>query len=420
MQPLARLRLRLTAWYVVTLGLIILLLGGGLFLVISGQIARQMDKSLEAAARELVRAAGIREMEAVAAKGQVMDAVDELRIPDRALYLLDSAGHPFKPSRADTWILQAVASRESMVRADIYVNEHNLRLFAERFRTAGGVPFIAVAVGDQRELEDEYAALIAAFAGAAFVALLLVAGVGYVLVKKSTDPVERTLEYMRRFMADAAHELRTPLTVLRTRAEVTLQRPRAPDEYAAALGAMELEAQRLGGIVEDLLLLARADAGERPVQRSRLYLDDLVMEVAGGAGLVAERRGVDLKVEGVEESVVDGDPALLRQPISIVLDNAVKFTPSGGRVQVGVGGGTGGARMTVQDTGSGIAPEQLPHIFERFYRGDPARGRGEGAGLGLAIARWIADAHGAQIDVASEVGKGTRVAVRFPSPVSAS
>jgi signal transduction histidine kinase len=229
------------------------------------------------------------------------------------------------------------------------------------------------------------------------------------------------MEYMRRFMADAAHELRTPLTVLRTRAEVTLQREREAPEYAAALGAIEREAERLGGIVEDLLLLARVDAGERPLQRSQVYLDDLVLEVAGGAGVVAERRGVRLEVDRAEEAAVQGDPTLLRQLVAIVLDNAVKFTPAGGQVHVGVAAEQGAPQMTVDDTGPGISAEQLPHIFERFYRGDPARARSDGAGLGLAIARWIADAHGAIIDVKSEVGKGTRVAVRFPAaPVSSS
>jgi signal transduction histidine kinase len=418
MRPLARLRLQLTAWYAGTLGLILVLLGAGLFVVIRSQIASQLDHSLEGAARELMRAAGIREVEAVSAKGQVVDAVDELRIPDRVLFLLDSAGGPLKPAAVDPAILAAV--RAGPPRRAVHVRDKELRLFAERFTTPGGSSYVAVAVADNAELEDEYAALIAAFAGAAFMAVLLIAGGGYVLVRKSTAPIERTMEYMRRFMADAAHELRTPLTVLRTRAEVTLQREREASEYVAALGAIEREAQRLGGIVEDLLLLARVDAGERPLQRSQVFLDDLVLEVAGGAGVVAERRGVRLEVDRAEETAVQGDPALLRQLISIVLDNAVKFTPSGGQVHVGVAAEEGSPRVVVEDTGPGISAEQLPHIFERFYRGDPARGRSDGAGLGLAIARWIADAHGASIDVESEIGKGTRVAVRFPATVSSS
>ena len=422
MQPLARLRLSLTAWYAGTFGLILLLLGGGLFVVIRAQIARHLDDSLAGAAQELERAAGTREIESVAAKGQVVDAVDELRIPDRALYLFDVSGRLIKPARADSWIV-AAASRAKpglVIRMDVNTRGHGLRLHAERFATVSGTPYIAVAAADRQELEDEYAALIAAFAGAAFVALLLVAGGGYVLVRQSTAPVERTMEYMRRFMADAAHELRTPLTVLRTRAEVTLQRERGVADYQAALQSIEREAERLGKIVEDLLLLARADAGERPVARERLYLDDLLLEVASGHRFVAERRGLSLDVRGLDEAVILGDPALVRQLLGIVLDNAVKFTPAGGGVTVAVAASGGEVRVTVEDTGPGIAPDQLPHIFERFYRGDPARARADGAGLGLAIARWIADAHGARIDIASEGGRGTRVVLVFPPALSSS
>jgi len=180
---------------------------------------------------------------------------------------------------------------------------------------------------------------------------------------------------------------------------------------------------RLGATVEDLLTLARADAGERPVERKRIFLDDLALDAASAARALAERRGVALEVGAFEEGVVEGDPALVRQLLMIVLDNAVKFTPAGGRVRLDVSAPGGQAEVVVADTGAGITAEQLPHIFERFYRGDPSRARGngaEGAGLGLAIARWIADAHGARIDVTSEPGRGTRVAIKFPAALSSS
>jgi len=154
------------------------------------------------------------------------------------------------------------------------------------------------------------------------------------------------------------------------------------------------------------------------VERQQVFLDDLALDAAAGARALAIRRGVSLEVGTFEEAVLTGDPALVRQLLMIVLDNAVKFTPAGGRVRLGVGAPGGRAEVVVEDTGAGIPADQLPHIFERFYRGDPARARangGEGAGLGLAIARWIADAHGARIDVTSEPGQGTRVVVRFPA-----
>jgi signal transduction histidine kinase len=291
---------------------------------------------------------------------------------------------------------------------------------------ASGEPLIAVAVADIVELEDRYASLIAAFGGAAAVGLLLVTAGGWFLVRKSTRPVEHNIEHMRRFMADAAHELRTPLTVLRSRAEIALQQPREAREYAAALGGIESEARRLGGIVEDLLTLARVDAGERPMERRRVYLDDLTIDAVGAARAVGEAKGVSLRLEEFEEAIVDGDASLLRQLVMILLDNAVKFSVPRGDVRVRVGSAGDRPTLTVSDSGIGIPADQLPRIFERFYRGDPARTRGDadgvrrdGAGLGLSIAKWIADAHGAEIVVNSALAQGTRVTVSFPPATAA-
>ena len=418
-RPLDRLRLRLTAWYAATFGLILLLLGGGLFLTIRSQMSRHLDDSLRLAVGELMRAARIRELEARTARGAVVDAVDELHIPDRALYLLATDGSLVKPPVADAWIEAAArtAAQRGSVDREVSLAGRRLRLHAERF-TVPGRTYVGAAVADVVELEDQYAALIGAFGAAALAGLVLVAAGGWLLVRKSTGPVEASMETMRRFMADAAHELRTPITVLRSQAEVALQRERDAEGYAAALRRVESEAERLGATVEDLLTLARADAGERPVERRRVFLDDLALDAASGARALATKRGVALEVGRFEEAVVTGDPALLRQLLMIVLDNAVKFTPGGGRVRVSAAAPSGQAEVVVEDTGVGITVEQLPHVFDRFYRGDPARARGngaEGAGLGLAIARWIAEAHGARIDVTSEPGKGTRVAIRFPA-----
>ena len=417
--PLARLRLRLTAWYAATFGLILLLLGGGLFLAIRTQISRQLDRSLRQATTALMQAARIREVESRTTTGAVVDAVDELHIPDRALYLMLPDGTPVKPAQAEAWIRDAVRQAGQTGRADLERpgrHDRTLRLHAERF-TVLGKTYVGAAVADVAELENQFAALIAVFSAAALVGLVLVAAGGWLLVRKSAAPVEQTMETMRRFMADAAHELRTPIAVLRGQAEVALQRERQPPEYAEALHRIEREAERLGATVEDLLTLARADAGERPIARERVFLDDQALDAATAARTLAQGRGVELEVGDFEEAVALGDPALVHQLLMIVLDNAVKFTPQGGRVKVSAAAPGGQAEVVVEDTGIGIRPDQLPHIFERFWRGDPARGRGDGAqgaGLGLAIARWIADAHGARIEITSEPGTGTRVAIRFP------
>jgi signal transduction histidine kinase len=420
MDPLARVRWRLTAWYVGILLSILGILGGGLYLAVRHRMSRQLDASLHAATAALIHAARIREAERATAKGVIADAVDELHIPDRSLYLFTVGATPVRPAAAPGWIRDAAREAEQAGTSDRDFEspqDHLVRLYAERFVGADGRPYVAVAMADRLELEDEFASLIRAFIAAALIALVLVAVGGYVLVRQATAPIERTMERMRRFMADAAHELRTPVTILRTRAEVAAGQARDPARDAATLGAIEHEAARIGAIVGDLLTLAHADAGERPVAREILYLDDAAAGALEGIRAVAGQKGVRLEVGAFEEAKVAGDPALIRQLLLIVLDNAVKFTPAGGRVDVAVSAhdGHGGPTLVVSDTGIGIPADQLPHVFERFYRGDPARHEADGAGLGLAIAQWIVHAHGARIDIGSQPGVGTRVTIVFPA-----
>lgn len=418
------LRLKLTLWYLGTLSAILLVLGGGLFGAITRRFRTDLDRSLRDATAQVELAAATREVEAHA-RGKVVDAVEELHIADRTLYLLDSTATPIIPSTVPPWVHDAAASlgARSVVDVEHRVphRDRTLRLHAERFTLTSGPTFIAAVVADQVEIEDRYAELIAAFGVAAALAIAMVTVGGWFLVRQSTAPIESNIVRMRRFMADAAHELRTPITVLRTQADVALQRARTPGEYVTALEGIEAESRRLGRIVDDLLILARADSGERPPTLVRLFLDDVVADAAGAAGALALSRGVAVELGAFDEAPVLGDAELLRQLVMILLDNAIKFTPSGGTVTVSVARETERTVLTVADTGPGIAPEQLPHVFERFYRGDPARGRGDlgagsagGAGLGLSIAHWIATAHGATITVASTVPHGTAASVRFP------
>src|SRR5436309_443520 len=293
MQPLARLRLRLTLWYVGIFLSILGLLGGGLFIAVSHRVSRQLDASLRAATSALIQAARVRETEQARATGLVADAVDELHIPDRSLYLFDLAGRPIKPDAAAEWIRDAAreAARTGWADRDFETpTDHIVRLHAERF----------------------------------------------------------------------------------------------------------------------------AGAGERAIARESLYLDDVAAEAVDAVRALAEHRRIQLEVGGFEEARISGDAALVRQLLVIVLDNAVKFTPAGGHVRLDIAAQDGCASVVVADTGVGIPPEQLPRVFERFYRGEPSRHQADGAGLGLAIARWIAEAHGARIEIGSTPGSGTRVTISFP------
>lgn len=413
---LDRLRLRLTAWYAVTLGTIVVLLGAGLFMAIRAQISSQLDASLVIATDAIQRATSIRESEGAAASGAVIDAVGELRIPDRDLYLFNGGAQPLVPATAPDAITRAAtrAVRDSVSFITLHPrNDHVLRVYATRFHSRSHRVYIAVAVADQLELEDQYAALIVAFGAAALVALVLFAAGGSFLTRKSIQPVERTMSYMRRFMADAAHELRTPLAVVRSRAEVALASEPGSTREREALAAIEREAIRLGKIVEDLLLLARSDTGGWPVEVKRIFLDDVTSDAVSAASALASRAGVTLALDRFEEAPIEGDEALVRQLVMIILDNAIKFTPFGGSVMVSVTNASPGPLLAVTDSGIGIPADQIAHVFERFYRGDAARGRGNGAGLGLSIAQWIADVHHAHISLRSEDGRGAVAEVRF-------
>ncbi len=414
---IARLRRRLTAWYGLTLGAIVIVLGAGLFVAVRHQIAETLDDSLRGAAATVERATDIREQERAAARGQVVDAVAELRIPDRDLFLFDARGKPLVPNRASEWVRVAAltALRDSAAFAERdTVPDRTDRAFVERFTSGAGNTYVAAAVADRVELEDQYASLILSFGGAALTALVLFSVVGSFLTRKSVEPVAHTLDSMRRFMGDAAHELRTPITVLRSRAEVALARDAHPGDNRETLVAIEQEAARLGNIVENLLLLARSDGGARPVAHDRVYLDDIASDAVSAAQPLAERANVTLRVAGFEEAAVVGDAALLHQLVMIILDNAIKFTNAGGSVDLSVNHATDGAVLSVRDTGVGIPQDQIARVFERFYRVDTARSRADGAGLGLSIAQWIADSHGARITVQSKSGTGTSVSVRFP------
>ncbi len=415
-QPLAILRRRLTIWYAGTLGLILLLLGGGLYLLIHAQIAKQLDDSLGRAAKEIMRAAQIREMEAQGAKGTVVDAVEELHIPDRQLFILDSAGNPITPRVVHPGIRAAarVAAASGVARRDIQLgHDRELTVHAERFRLESGQLQVAVAAADELEIADRYAALIAAFSGIAVFALVLSTVGGYFLLQQAIAPAEKSISYTRRFMADAAHELRTPISVLRTKAEVALQTERTPEHYAATLRDVDREAQRLGRIVDDLLILARADAGVRPISKERFFLDDIALDAAQSLRTLAQAANVSLEVTEFVETPVLGDAPLVRELIVILLDNAVKFTPPGGSVHLRVTSNPQPV-VVVEDSGVGISAEDAPHVFERFFRGDASRKRDRGAGLGLSIAQWIASIHDARITLAPRAQGGTIAIVAFP------
>jgi two-component system, OmpR family, sensor kinase len=244
------------------------------------------------------------------------------------------------------------------------------------------------------------------------------------------DRLQASFRAQERFVGDASHELRTPLTAIRGNVDVLLRQVRLgrrdldPTELTPALDDIRRESDRMRRLLEDLLLLARADAdaGKEPVGTTTIHhepvrLDEIAAEAVRSAAALASGQVLELEApRGVE---VPGDPDRLHQLMMILLDNAIRHTPPGGRIRVAVvATADGQARIAVRDEGEGIASEHLPHLFERFYRADGARGRASGGtGLGLAIAQTICRAHGGEISVTSAPDQGATFLVTIPSGV---
>ncbi len=235
------------------------------------------------------------------------------------------------------------------------------------------------------------------------------------------DRLQKAIEEMRRFTADAAHELRTPLAVLRSGIEVTLRSPRSADEYRQALEAATDEANRLTRLADQLLFLSRQAAGVMQLDREEMRLDALVKDVAEQFAARSQEAGVTLAVEPLEPFTVRGDDIRLSQVFYNVLDNAIKYTPRGGRVSVRGRAIDHRVEIQVEDSGIGIPPAHLSHVFKRFYRVEQSRNSDRGgSGLGLAIAQSAVEAHGGSISIESKPGHGTVVSISLPTELTSS
>ena len=229
------------------------------------------------------------------------------------------------------------------------------------------------------------------------------------------DRLEHAFTQQRQFVADASHELRTPLTILRGDLDVLLRRPRSAAEYEETFQGINEEVTRLSAMVEALLMLARADSGQAEIARETLYLDAIIEDAIGGISRVAAARSITVDSVLPPDVTIVGDPTWLHQLMLNLLSNAIKYTPADGKVRVILTTEGPWARVDVADTGCGIAEQDLPRVFNRFFRTDEARTRTEGGtGLGLAIARWCAEIHGGRLTVVSQVGQGSVFTVRLP------
>jgi len=228
--------------------------------------------------------------------------------------------------------------------------------------------------------------------------------------------LEAAFEQLRRFTADASHELRTPLTGMRSVGEVALQRSLSAQEYREVIGSMLEEVDRLTRLVENLLLLTRAEAGRIPLTRTVMDLGELVLSVSDSLRVLAEDKDQAWAVDVAARVIAACDAGILRLGVTNLVYNAIKYTPRKGAIRIATSHtAAGGALIEVQDTGPGIPAAHRERIFERFYRVDDARSRETGGiGLGLAIARWAVEANGGRIELESEEGRGTVFRIVLP------
>jgi heavy metal sensor kinase len=466
-------RMRLTLWYVGVLALVLVGFSAALYAMVSRSLYADLDDnlrlSLKTVAVRLVRELGEGKPERPAA----LDAINELSTREAAaVYSAAGALVAEQPAQGDIHARPPAA--DSLPAGDIHLETEtgraggdafSRRVAAQRIQvSARNDSYVLVVSASFEPLTDELADIRELLYVIVPASLLLSGLGGWFLARRSLSSVvamserarrigaenleqrlpvanprdelgrlastfnellarlNESFSYQRRFMADASHELRTPLSVMRTATDVTLEREgRTEGEYRDALQIIDEQTRRLSRIVEDMFTLARADVGRQGLRPCDFYLDELVMEAARAAGVLAARKGVEVTVAQAPETPFHGDEGLLRQMLLNLLDNAVKHTPGGGSVHVGLARSNGSLTITVSDTGTGIPAEAQPHIFERFYRVDKARSRAEaahaassGAGLGLSIARWIAEAHGGRLELGRSEAAGSTFVASLP------
>jgi heavy metal sensor kinase len=460
------LRVRLTLWYVGAFSVVLILFSTGVYFFVEHILLDRMDANLRVTLQTASSALARDTNQSM----PIAEALEDPRFPDQVVALVDADGRMLarKPIRsAVVFRLPTLPLRASSSPQFYELSESNseaddsCRGIYQLLTTfvKGAPSSIIVVTASTEALSDQLDALQNVLAVAIVFSLLLAGCGGWFLARGSLSPLaamasateritannlgERlpvgakdelgrlasrfnellsrlsaSFSQQRQFMADASHELRTPLSVVRTAAQVTLQKPeRSNSEYREALAVIEQQASRLSRIVEDMFALTRADMNQLPLEIGEVYLDEIVSDTTRAAGVLAKSKGVHLNLRDQQEAPYRGDDRLLRQMISNLLDNAIKFTPEAGTVEVRLRRVDTSYEITVTDTGCGIPDELQPRVFDRFFRVDKARagtnGLG-GAGLGLAIARSIAELHEGRLTLQSSGPGGSTFCICLP------
>jgi signal transduction histidine kinase len=299
------------------------------------------------------------------------------------------------------------------------IDDVPLRVLTERIETDIGTVYVQVIADRTTEQLTLNAMLLVLLLGGAAVVVVAL-GVGAVYANRALVPIRQSLaaqrtalRRQREFAADASHELRTPLTVVRSSLEHLRRHPDAPvASVGDALDDIGAEVDHLTSLVDDLLLLARSDSGAVSLEREAIDLGDVAADAASSLAKPAGAKDVRIVVDPTP-AIVEGDAARLRQLVMILVDNAIRHSPTGGEVRVAVRQSGPSARLDVEDEGGGLTPEDMPHVFERFWRASGAPSGG--TGLGLAIAKWIVDRHQGSIAVSNRPSGGAMFRVELPA-----
>jgi two-component system, OmpR family, sensor kinase len=467
-------RWRLTMWYSLVLATIL-----GAFAIASFEVLRRVLESRSDRFLEQTRDAFAEELrteraEEAAPKQAIAAALQDFQFRDVFFVVLDSAYRAVGTSPAtahsdsalhsalDVNALARVVSGDRSRHILMLPDDEGGYRVAVRTVTLDGAPYVLAAAYARHQLREVLELVGAAYVLAIPILLLVSGAGGYFLAGRALLPVatmsrqaraisatnlherlpvenprdelgelatmvngllarlEGTFEQHRRFMADASHELRTPTAIVRAEAEIALARDsRTEAEYREALRVVQDAGHRLSRIVEDLFLLARADAGHRPPQDEPLYLDELIADVARAMQGLATRRSVHIDLAEMTEAPFTGDAELLSRMLLNLFDNAVKYSSPGTAVGVSLLANDRGYEIRVADKGPGIPADAQDQIFERFFRVSKARSQTEksatsGAGLGLSIARWIAVVHGGTLELARSTEDGSEFLVVLP------
>ncbi len=418
-------RWRLTLCFVGVLALILATIGGAVFLTTRAVLFDQVNDDLEARAGREFTSLAARVIEATRmgrplAELQIGPAVTAggyfYALATEGGVLIGSTPNTDPDGLAATGDL-AQAFAEGPAFVDTRSSEgEDLRIYLAPLEGPRGRRFV-MEVGRSTEPERQaLRRLLLVLVAGGGAGVLLALGGGFLLAGRALRPIQAAMNRQQAFVADASHELRTPLAIIRANAEIPKRAPHKPVQAnLASVDDVIQETDRLSSLVGQMLALARADTEKSPLQMSPLNLSELAEAAVRQMRLLAEPKQITIALDAAGPVTVSADAMRLGELLTILLDNAIKYSDEGAAVRLEVRAAAGKALLQLSDSGRGIPAEALPHIFDRFYRADKARSRElGGAGLGLSIAKWIVDSHGGTISIESAPGKGTTVRVELP------